>query len=267
MEQIIEAFDHKIYTRMNGEGDPILLLHSLWGDSSLFDRVVEQLSRKYRIIRIDFPGHGNSASPAKNFSFKEFSFVLNNVLEQLGIGGKITIIGHSLGGFAAMAFAKEYPEKVAALVLMHSLIQSPDHKSIKLRERQAKLIHRDKKELLLQATYASNFAAGNENRFAEEYNQLIYTANRVTKEGALAGIHAINTRESSMDFMTAPNIPVLMVVGAQDQVYNPDDQMEEHSNMPHSELLLLHNSGHLGFIEEEEIFISRTLEFLDSVQF
>jgi pimeloyl-ACP methyl ester carboxylesterase len=266
MERLIESFDYKIYTRIEGKGLPVLLLHSLWGDSTLFDRIAKQLSPRFKIIRIDFPGHGNSASPINNFTFKEFAIVLNDVLEKLGIAGKIAFIGHSMGGFAALAFAKEFGGKTAALVLMHSLINSSDNKSTILRERQVKLINQNRKELLLQVTHPSNFAPGNVERFPDEFDQLTQTANRVTKEGALAGIHAINSRENSLHFMKVSNIPTLIVVGKQDQVYNPENQLSEYSNLAHAELLTLLNSGHLGFIEEEDIFVTRIKDFLSSIR-
>lgn len=265
MEKIIESFDYKIYTKVEGSGSPVVLLHSLWGDHTLFDRIAEQLSSRFKIIRIDFPGHGKSASPTKNFSFKEFSSVLKDVLEKIGIAGKITFVGHSMGGFSALAFAKEYPERTAALVLMHSLINSSDHKSAILRERQARLINQNRKELLLQVTNPSNFANGNVDKFPDAFDRLSQTANRVTKEGALAGIHAINTRENSMPFMIESKTPTLIVVGKQDQVYKPDEQLLEYSEIPHAELLVLHHSGHLGFMEEEDILVHRVSNFLSSV--
>jgi len=266
MEKIIESFDYKIYTKVEGNGNPILLLHSLWGDSSLFDNIVEKLSARHEVIRIDFPGHGNSAIPIRNFTFKEFSFVLNDIFGELGIVEKICLMGHSMGGFAALAFAKEQKEKVSSMVLMHTLIGSADHKSIKLRERQARLIIHNKKELLLQVTNPSNFALGNDKRFPNEFDQLNKTAEKVVNEGVLAGIKAINTREASMSFLAKSGIPLLSVVGKQDQVYNVEDQLSECSRITEAELLLLQNSGHLSFIEEEALFVSGVANFLDSVK-
>jgi pimeloyl-ACP methyl ester carboxylesterase len=266
MERIIESLDYKIYTKVEGQGKPVLMLHSLWGESSLYNEVAGILSSKFRIIRIDFPGHGNSPSPDKNFSFREFAAVIHDILHQLEINGKIAIMGHSMGGFSGLAFAKKYPEKTACLVLMHSLIREADRESIKLRERQARLISLDKKELLLQATFASNFAPGNADIFAKEFDQLTESAYRVSKKGALAGIHAINSRESSLEFMKMAKIPALIVIGGKDQVYNPEDQLYEYSYLPHTNLLMLQNSGHLGFIEEKDVFVHKILAFLDCVK-
>ena len=228
MEQIIKSFDYKIYTKIEGTGRPLLMLHSLWGSQILFDKIVKPFSDKYKIIRIDFPGHGNSDSPLKNFTFEEFADVLNEVLNQIGIEEKINFLGHSMGGFAALAFAKKYPQKTASLILIHSLLKNADLKSIRLRERQVSLIDNNKKDLLLQVTNPSNFAPGNVDRFPEEFEQLVLTADFVTQKGALAGINAINVREDSLPFMMESKIPTLMVVGAQDRIYNPEDQLSEY---------------------------------------
>jgi len=267
MERIIESFNYKIYTKTEGEGLPVLLLHSLWGDSTIFDQLAKHLSAKFKIIRIDFPGHGHSLSPQGVFTFKEFAIVLNDVLEKLGIVDNIAFIGHSMGGFAALAFAKEYTQKTAAMVLMHSLIRSADHKSIKLRERQSRLIRHDKKELLLQVTNPSNFAPVNLDKLPIEIDRLSIIANRVSNEGALSGIQAINYREDSMPFMMTTGIPTLIVIGEQDQVYHPEEQLSEYKQLPHAELLMLNNSGHLGFIEEEDTLVSKIIDFLSFANF
>ena len=264
MEKIIESSNLRIYAKVEGEGKPVILLHSLWGDCTIFDRLVRELCDKFKILRIDFPGHGNSPSPSRNFSFKEFSGVLQDVLEKFGIHGKIGLIGHSMGGFEALAFARAYTEKTASLVLIHSLVRNADHKSIRLRERQAQLINQDRKDLLLQIINSSNFAPGNEAKLPQEFDQLTQAASRVTKEGALAGIHSINTREDSLSFIMKSKIPTLIVVGKHDKVYNQEDQLSEHSKIPHAKLLLLHNSGHLGFMEEKDLFVSKVKDFLIS---
>lgn len=265
MEQIIESFDYKIYTKVEGNGRPVLLLHSLWGSHILFDNLVNQLSDKYKIIRIDFPGHGNSGNPSCNFTFQKFADVLKDILDQLGISEKICFIGHSMGGYAALAFAKKYPENTSSMVLIHTTLKNAGHKSIKQRERQTRLIGNNKIELLLQVSIPSNFAPGNNIRFPDEFDQLCQTAKQVTTEGVMAGINAINTRENSLPFMMKSNIPTLMVVGAQDKINNPKVQLSEYSIIPNAELLLLLHSGHLGFIEEQNMFVVRLIEFLASV--
>ena len=263
MEGIIESSGFRIYTKVEGTGKPVLLLHSLWGSHKIFDSLANFLAQKNRVIRIDFPGHGNSPSPASDFTFEEFATVLNTVLCQLDINERINFVGHSMGGFAAMAYSRKYTEKVASLALIHTLIQHADHTSIRHRIRQADLIRQNRKKLLLQFSNESNFAPGNSKKFLAQYHQLEEISNLVTNEGALAAINAINTRENSLPFLMKANFPILIVIGKKDRVYNPEDQLWEYKNLNCAEVLILEESGHMGFFEEERIFNHRIASFIE----
>lgn len=265
MDCLIESFGFKIYIKVEGAGLPVVLLHSLWGNHTLFDNFSQQLSGQYKVIRIDFPGHGNSASPLGNFSFEEFAAVINDLLNQLDIKDEINLIGHSMGGFAALAFSRLHRERVASLILVHTLAKGPDSKSIRNRLRQMELIRCDKKNLLLQFANESNFAPGNAPKFPLSYACLEVASNQVTREGALAAIHAINTRQNGLPFLMNANIPTLFVIGKQDRIYDPDDQLWEQQNIPGAEVLLLQHSGHLGFFEEETVFNDKIDSFLCSI--
>lgn len=263
MEGIIESPGFRIYTKVEGTGKPVFLLHSLWGSHKIFDSLANFLAQKNKVIRIDFPGHGNSPSSVSDFTFEEFATVLNTILYQLDINEKINLIGHSMGGFAAMAYSHKYTEKVASLALVHTLIQNADHKSIRHRIRQADLIRHNRKKLLLQFSNESNFAPGNSEKFSTQYVQLEQISSLVTNEGALAAINAINTRENSLPFLMKASFPVLMVIGKKDRVYNPEDQLKEYKNLKGAEVLILEESGHMGFFEEEHIFNQKIASFIE----
>ena len=265
MEKFIEVSGYKIFTKTEGSGKPLLLLHSLWGNLHIFDNITRNLSQRYKVIRIDFPGHGRSSSPKNDYTFEELAPVINEILTRLGITEKIILFGHSMGGFAALAYAQLYEERIDSLILVQSLIREADAKSIKHRLRQAELIHQNRKNLLLKLSNESNFAEGNADKFPSQFVQLEHISNMVTPEGALAAISAINTRHDSIPFLTRAKFPMLVVIGKKDKIYNSDEQLAECELIPGAEVLVLHNSGHLGFIEEEAIFIERVSAFLDVV--
>jgi pimeloyl-ACP methyl ester carboxylesterase len=264
-EYYINHNEFVTFVKVEGEGIPILLLHSYWGSSELFDLPCSQLSINYKVIRLDFPGHGRSTSPESVFTFDEFASTIDFILQQLDINEQLNIIGHSMGGYAAMAFAKRYPQKIKALILMHSPLCNADNHSIKLREREAGFLRKGKKELLLRTTLETNFAPGNEILFAEAFKKLNRISREVTTDGALAAIHAINSREDSRQLIKSAGIPILIVIGKYDRVYRPDDMLKEISDLPAVKTIFLEKSGHLGFIEEEEILFSGLTEFLKSV--
>jgi len=262
VEQVIKLKGYSIFTKVEGLGKPILLLHSYWGSNTLFDDMAGLLSSKMMVIRIDLPGHGNSGAPPADYTFDKFAAVLNELLISLNITEKISIIGHSMGGYAAMAFAAKYPEKLAKLILMHSPTKAADIQSIRLRNREGGLLMKGKKELLLQVTIPSNFAPENLSSLATKVELLYQTSSQVTLEGALRSIHAINHRSDSLPVLQIASYPILIIAGKFDKVYSADEQINETNEIPNAEVLMLNHSGHLGFIEEQDIVLNHIEIFL-----
>lgn len=264
MEQLFEQDEYSIFTKVEGDGNPLILLHSYWGSHVLFDRLAALLSAKMRVIRIDLPGHGKSGTPPGDYTFEKFATVLNGLLTRLDIDEKVSIVGHSMGGYVAMAFAAKYPERIASLVLMHSPAKAADFKSIKLREREGRFLQKGKKELLLQVTIPSNFAPENIGYMEEAFALLNQTSNQLTVEGALRSIYAINQRANSLGVLKTARYPILIVIGKLDKVYSAVEQLDEARQIPKAEVMILNHSGHLGFIEEEDLVIKRLENFLDN---
>lgn len=262
MEQVIELEGYRIFTKVEGAGRPLLLLHSYWGSHILFDNLALAFSAKMKVIRIDLPGHGFSGTPPIDYTFDKLATVLNELLIRLNVNEEISIIGHSMGGYTAMAFAAKFPKKIASLVLMHSPTKAADIQSIKLRNRENRLLQKGEKELLLQVTIPSNFAP--ENLFVMEsaLNLLNYTSNQVTLEGALRSIHAINHRGNSLGVLQSALYPILIIIGKYDKVYGADEQSDEANKIPNAEVLMLNHSGHLGFLEEENLVFKKLGKFL-----
>jgi len=264
MEQIFELSGYRLFTKIEGEGSPLLLLHSYWGSHVLFDPLTIALSKHRMVIRIDLPGHGNSGIPPADYTFDHFAPVLNELLIRLNIPGKISIVGHSMGGYIALAFASKYPDRISALVLMHSPVISADTQSIKQREREGRLLLKGKRELLLQVSIPSNFAPGNACSMSHVVALLNQTSSQVTLEGALQSIQAINQRCNSLGALQQALYPILIIIGKYDNVYSPDEQLDKASQIPNAEVLVLDHSGHLGFMEEEELVMKGIEAFLES---
>ena len=263
MKQIIDIANYKIFVNTEGEGNPILLLHSYWGGEHLFDRLAGVLSKSRKVIRIDLPGHGNSGNPPEGYRFDDFAHVLTALLIHLGISEKAAIIGHSMGGYVALAYVACFPEKIDSLVLMHAPVREADLQSIKLRNREAALLFKGKKELLLQVTIPSNFAPEDHPQKRDWIELLYQTANRVTLKGAFRSIEAMNYRRNYLETLQNSNYPILIIIGKYDKVYPADGQLADGFQIPNAEILLLDHSGHLGFLEEEESVTNKLKEFVN----
>ncbi len=108
-----------------GEGEVIMLLHGMAGSSQTWRSVIRPLSRKYRVVAPDLPGHGQSAKPRSDYSLGAFAAVLRDLFDELGIR-RATIVGHSLGGGVAMQFSYQHPDYCERLILVDSGGLGPD---------------------------------------------------------------------------------------------------------------------------------------------
>lgn len=98
-----------------GEGDPIVLLHGLFGSLENLGVIARQLQDKFQIISIDLPDHGQSPR-SKQFKYQDYAAAVVNTLHHLGMsqGG---FLGHSMGGKVAMNIALSSPEIVTKLLV------------------------------------------------------------------------------------------------------------------------------------------------------
>lgn len=217
-----------------------------------------------KVIRIDLPGHGNSGTPPLDYTFEKFSKILYELLIKLDVREKVSVVGHSMGGYVALAFAAKYPERLASLVLMHSPVNEADIQNIKLRERESRLLQKGKKDLMLQLTIPSNFAPENLDTMEKALILLTQSSNQVTVEGALRSIYAINHRGNSLITLKEAKYPILIIIGKYDNVYSADEQLDDANKIANAEVLMLNHSGHLGFMEEEELVIKKLDEFFSN---
>lgn len=110
-----------------GEGRPLLLLHATLHDRRDFDPVLDALARTYRVIALDWPGHGESTAPEdQELTSVLLAECLEDLVDALGLDS-VTCIGNSVGGFAAARLAITRPDLVRALVLVNTAGFTPTH--------------------------------------------------------------------------------------------------------------------------------------------
>jgi pimeloyl-ACP methyl ester carboxylesterase len=110
-----------------GERPALLLVHGLGGQTAHWDYgLIEELSRRFRVVAVDRPGSGHSLrSPDAAADVSAQAAALAALVRQLGLG-RPTVVGHSLGGAVALALALDHSDAVGALALVAPLTHAPD---------------------------------------------------------------------------------------------------------------------------------------------
>ena len=112
----------RVHIRDEGKADamPLLLIHGSLGSLYVWDGWVAELKDRYRLIRVDLPGHGLTGGwPRGDYSVEAYTDFIEVLADTLGLD-RFAIAGHSLGGAAAWGFAATRPERVSHLILVDS---------------------------------------------------------------------------------------------------------------------------------------------------
>ncbi|MFB6305706.1 MAG: alpha/beta fold hydrolase [Flavobacteriales bacterium] len=106
----------KLHYREMGEGEPLLILHGVFGSSDNWQTVGKKLSHDFRVFLIDQRNHGRSTH-SEEFNYKNMS---EDILELIDANdlGKVNMIGHSMGGKTAMCFANDHPERLKSMIVV-----------------------------------------------------------------------------------------------------------------------------------------------------
>ncbi len=102
-----------LYYEVSGAGDAVVLIHAFSLDRRMWDEQVEVLRPKYRVVRFDLRGHGNSAAISESFTAHDD---LLSVLDAVG-ANRAALVGLSSGAQIAVDFALAYPERVTSMIL------------------------------------------------------------------------------------------------------------------------------------------------------
>ncbi|MES2630380.1 MAG: alpha/beta fold hydrolase [Patescibacteria group bacterium] len=110
----------QLYVRQDiGTGNPVVLLHGMFGDGSQWDTISKLLINDYRVIVVDLYGHGKSPRPKNaQYTDKEHVQALRNTLEALKATENTTVVGYSMGGAVALAYSSTYPDSVEQVYLI-----------------------------------------------------------------------------------------------------------------------------------------------------
>ena len=252
----------EIYYTTTGSGKAVILLHGFLEDLSMWDELSMVLSKVNTVIAIDLPGFGESGMISSNHGMNLMAKVVDAVMEKEDIH-KCTIIGHSMGGYVALAFTKLFENKLDGIVLFHSQAAADDDDTKKNRDRTIKIVENNHSDFI-SSFIPSLFAEENIARLSTEIQQFVNKSMLTKNEGIIAALSGMRDREDHLDLLSQLEIPVLFIAGKKDSRIPMEKIIKQIALPKKSESLILNNVGHMGFIEAKEITTSTIVSFTTS---
>lgn len=271
----------ELFYRKYGEGAPLIIVHGLYGASDNWVGIGRRLAESFEVFLIDQRNHGRSPhSPEHNYDLMVED--LHEFIDAQSIE-KAILVGHSMGGKTVMHFAKKYPEKLSALIVLDiapkSYVQLAKEQFSKNNAKNRQLSHYH----ILKAMKAIDFLLVKTRKDVDAELALTIKDLRV-RQFLLKNIHRAKDNSLSWSINVAslynnldeimngglePNseqitgFPVLFVRGA-DSNYIKDEDMEQiESIFPYAELETIDKAGHWLHAEQPEKLLSLLVDFLE----
>ena len=128
-------FVERMAIEIDGQGEPLVMIHGLGGTSNTFTPVIDGIGRQMQVIRPDLPGAGRSPTSGR-LSLEDFADAVARAVTALGVG-RANFAGHSLGTILCFHIALRNPRLVKSLALIGPLLAPADAGRQGLRERAA----------------------------------------------------------------------------------------------------------------------------------
>ncbi|MGZ4090115.1 MAG: alpha/beta fold hydrolase [Bacteroidia bacterium] len=230
-----------------GKGKVVVLLHGFLGSHEIWEKTIHDLSKSYRVIAIDLPGHGGTACFGYAHSMDLMAKCVKAVMDQLRLK-RYVIVGHSMGGYVGLAFADLFPDHLKGLCLYHSSAYADNYEKKKDRLRAVNAVKANR-GIYTKNTIRNLFATKNLKYLKTEVSFANAIAKKTSKQGIIAALHGMKDRPRRDLILGLVDYPIMMVIGEHDNVLPYEQLLEQSGTIRNKTVLFLQHDGHFGFLE------------------
>lgn len=260
--KFINYKNKKIFYRSCGKGLPVVLLHGLPFDGSIWKEQVHVLQEHFHLIIPDIPGSGRSEIlGGENISIDDYADVVKVILDEEKID-HCTAIGHSIGGYITLAFAEKYPGSLHGFGLFHSSAFADDEEKKQTRRKTIEFVQKNGVEPFLK-TIIPNLFAGKQH--LKKIETLIEEGKKVSAASLIQYYYAMIDRPDRTHVLKTFNNPVLFIIGEKDTAIPLNISLQQCHLPAISFVHILKDSGHMGMIEESKRSTGLLLSFLQNI--
>ena len=237
----------KISYTDQGKGNAVILLHGFLENSTMWNYLAPVLAKKNRVICIDLLGHGQTDCLGYIHSMEDMADAVHQVISELKIR-KAVFVGHSMGGYVALAVAELYPEFMKGLVLLNSTSRADSEERIANRTRAIKAVKQNY-VAAVRMSIANLFSEENRTKLSEQIEWVREEALQTPLQGIIAAQEGMKLRKNREVILHFATYPILLILGKKDPVLNYEENLEqiEGTNVK----LISFNDGHMSHLENQ----------------
>ncbi len=253
--------DARIDIEVAGDGDAVVLLHGFPLSRRIWHAQLRALSRNFRVVAMDLRGMGESSVVDGPYLMESLAGDVAAVLDALGVE-RATLVGHSLGGYVALAFARMYVERLDRLALVSSRITADTPERAAHRFELADDAERSGSNARIIAEMRdATLGATTRREHPEIIEKFTKIAEKNDPRGLASMLRGMALRDGAQDIAGDLQLPVLVVSGAEDPGMPAGEAQRTAAAFADGRLVTIEGSGHVPMLERPEQLNACLLSF------
>lgn len=244
-----------------GLGLPVVLLHGYPFNRTLWNEQISALSNSYRVITPDLRGHGESDASPGAATMNRMAQDVAALLDHLEIS-RAVVGGLSMGGYVALAFYKQFPSRVRALVLADTRAQADTEEGKVTRHQQAEKALAEGMAGIADSMLPKLLTPDTVSKRPEVVKRVRDMMLKTKPEGAAGALLGMAERDDQTSLLSQISCPSLILVGQEDQITPVKDSEKMHREIAGSRLVVIENAAHVSNLERTEQFNEELTRFL-----
>lgn len=247
-----------LWVKEVGQGRPLVMLHAAGTSGKIWWQHIPRLARRFRVLTIDLPGHGQSPRPKEPLSIEGMSSELYQTIQSLSLS-RVHVVGLSLGGMVAQVLAVDHPSSVSSLTLCDTICEIGPPQAQILEER-ARAVEEGGMSSLLKSTlerwFSPSFFAGHPD-VVSEVEKLLLAADPLINAQTWRAIAKLDV----VSRLPKMRVPALVINGSLDTSIPPGGG-ERLATLLSARLVELQGCAHMAPLEAPEKFMDILESFL-----
>lgn len=262
MEKQFKYDGSEIFYQVYGNGKPVVLLHGFAEDHTIWKEQVSFLQEHCLLLVPDIPGSGKSQLLTKeNAAIEDYADVVNALLEFEQIE-KCILIGHSMGGYVALAFAEKFQNKLTAFGFVHSTAFADSEEKKNIRRKAIKLIEEYGVYPFLKNSTPNLFSETYKKDHPERMSELIERGKSFSKEALIQYYVAMINRPDRTGVLETSKVSVLFIIGTEDVAAPMEDLLKQVHLPKVSHIQIIDDVGHMSMWEKPIELNNHLLRFI-----
>lgn len=250
----------------HGVGLPVIFLHAFPLNRRMWEGELMTLlgEERYRLVALDWRGFGESEITDGIASMELFADDVAGLMDVLGIQNAV-LCGLSMGGYAAFAFLRKYPQRVAGLILADTRPGADTPEAQANREHVAQIAETQGTGAIADLQVPRLLSEFTRQYHPEVEARIRQLIDEATPQGIAAASRGIARRADSTELLGGITCPTLVIVGEQDALIPPAVTQDYASRIPGAQFAVIPRAGHLSNLEQPEVFLQAIGGFLGSL--